>query len=99
MLAHGSEHLGKRSDSNLQARHVIAKGFAEATGLEEVALHVDDYERSPIEIDRQRSRLGLKGYVQHFGLLHRKECRDCLCKIEASIAKKHASVPAQILGE
>ena len=39
-------------------RDVVAQRFAEATGLHEIALHVDDQQRRgrPVEIDRRRLR-------------------------------------------
>ena len=42
-----------------ELRDIVAERFAEAAGLHEIALHVDDEKRSgrPVELDR----LGLRG--------------------------------------
>jgi hypothetical protein len=53
-FARYAEYGSDRSYRARQLRDVIAKRFAEAAGLQEIALHVDDDERSlrPIEINR-----------------------------------------------
>jgi hypothetical protein len=57
-LARGGEHLATGRHRRAQARHVVAERGAEATGLQEVALHIDDDDSGRLEIDRQRRRLG-----------------------------------------
>ena len=52
------EHRFAGADRGLQQRHVVAERFAEAARLEKVALHVDDDERGPFELDGERLRLG-----------------------------------------
>ena len=44
--APGREQRGDRRDRRLQPRHVVAERGAEAAGLDEVALHVDDDQRA-----------------------------------------------------
>ena len=44
-------------DGAAKLRHVVAEHFAEAAGLEEVALHVDDQKRAAL--GRQREGIGL----------------------------------------
>ena len=63
--ARGTEYLPAGTDGRLQARHVIAEGGAEAAGLEEVALHVDDQQGGAVEFDRKRRRLRLESDVRH----------------------------------
>jgi hypothetical protein len=55
-------------DRRLQTRHVVAKRFAEAAGLEKIALHIDDDQRRPVEIDGKRRRLGRESHARHFAL-------------------------------
>src|SRR6202012_6117945 len=38
-----------------QLGNVVAQGFAEASRLEEIALHVDHEDRSAIQVDRKRT--------------------------------------------
>ena len=52
-LPRSGQHLPAWRDRRLQPRHVVAERRAEAAGLQEVALHVDDDERLA-EIDCQR---------------------------------------------
>ena len=52
-------HRPARLHRGREARHVVAERLAEAAGLEEVPLHVDDDERGTVEIDRDRVRLGV----------------------------------------
>src|SRR5262245_60816874 len=54
----GSIAAGKR-------RYVIAERFAEAPRLEEVALHVDDDERGPLEVDQEGSGCGVDRDQRH----------------------------------
>ncbi len=49
----------------LQQRHVVAERLAEAAGLQEVALHVDDDEGGVIELDHQRGGLGFDAFDAH----------------------------------
>jgi hypothetical protein len=72
-------------DSRLQAGHVIAEGFTKAAGLEEIALHVDDHQRSAVKIDGKRRRFSLESHAWHVGPLasHRQE----MCKNRASMAR------------
>ena len=58
-VARRLQHRRDRLHRARQLRDVVAERFAEAAGLQEVALHVDDEERRgrPVEIDR----LGLRG--------------------------------------
>src|ERR1700723_519467 len=57
-VACGLEHGGDRFDGGCKPRHVVAKRLTEATRLHEIALHIDDDERShrPIEFNRLRFR-------------------------------------------
>ena len=59
------KHLPAWLDGGLQARDVIAERLAKAARLQEIALHVDDNQRSPVEIDGKRRGLGLEIYVWH----------------------------------
>ena len=43
--APGRQQAAVRLDGAAKLRHVVAEHFAEAAGLEEVALHVDDQKR------------------------------------------------------
>ena len=54
--ARRGQHRADRLHRARQLRDVVAERFAEAAGLHEVALHVDDDERGrrPIQIDRLR---------------------------------------------
>ena len=52
------EHGAARPDRRLQPRHVVAERGAEAAGLEEIALHVDDDKRAMRKVDGKRRRLG-----------------------------------------
>ena len=58
-VARGIQHGRDRLHRARELRDVVAERFAEAAGLDEVALHVDDEKRRrrPVEIDR----LGLRG--------------------------------------
>ena len=56
--ARSAEDGPARADRGLQQRDVVTERFAEPAGLEEIALHVDDDERSAIELDCNRLRLG-----------------------------------------
>ena len=79
------EHLPAGLDRRLQAGHVIAKRFAKAAGLEEIALHVDDHQRGAVEIDGKRRRLGLKSDPYHLALASPTTGRvRLMCKIGAS---------------
>ena len=66
--ARGCEHLRARRHGCLETRDVIAERRAEAAGLQEVALHVDDDERHPAGIDRERSRICCDGPYWHDSL-------------------------------
>ena len=57
--AGGVEHLPARIDRGLQPGNVIAQCFAEASRLEEIALHVDDDKSGALKINRQWRRFGL----------------------------------------
>ena len=46
-----SQHVADRPDRGLEAAHVVAERGAEAAGLQEVALHVDDDEGGVLEFD------------------------------------------------
>ena len=49
-----------RLDRAAQLRHVVAEHLAEAAGLEEIALHVDDQQRAMGGRERERVRFGGK---------------------------------------
>ena len=67
MAARGGEHRAAGRNRRLQARYVVAERGAEAAGFEEIALHIDDHQRRPIEINAKRRRFGLKSHARHFG--------------------------------
>src|SRR3954470_20204896 len=46
------------TDRSLQACHVIAERFAKTARFKKIALHVDDDERGPFELNGERLRLG-----------------------------------------
>jgi len=46
-------------DRRLQAGHVVAERGAETPGSRS-SLHVDDHQRSPVEIDGKRRRFGIE---------------------------------------
>jgi hypothetical protein len=71
--ARGDKHRLTRRHGRPQSRNVIAKRGTEPTGLEEIALHVDDHERRPVEIDGERSRFSLDDHAWHPDLLPRTQ--------------------------
>ena len=83
MLPRRGENLAKRPHGRLQTGHVIAQRFAKAPGLKEIALHIDDHQRGPGEIDGKRPRFGFKSHVKHFDPLHRTDEWQYMCKIGA----------------
>ena len=62
------EHPAAGDDRPAEQRYVVAQRLPEAARLEEIALHVDDDEGGPVEIDRNGLGLGL-GRDRH---LHRR---------------------------
>ncbi len=58
VLARRGQHRRDRLHRARQLRDIVAQRFAEAAGLHEIALHVDDEKRRyrPVEIDRLRLR-------------------------------------------
>jgi hypothetical protein len=61
----GIEHNPARFDRNSKTGYIIAERFAEATRLEEIALHVDDDKRGSVEVEPQGARFGLDGCKRH----------------------------------
>jgi len=57
--AGGVEHGAARRDGRGQSRDVVAQRFPEAARLQEITLHIDHDERGPIELDLDRTRLGV----------------------------------------
>ena len=51
------QHAAQRLDRARKLRDVVAERFAEAAGLQKVALHVDDQQRGrrPVDLDRPGS--------------------------------------------
>ena len=64
--APGREQPAIRLDRAAELRNVVAEHFAEAPGLEEIALHVDNQQRAMGRGERERIGLGLEVY----GLRH-----------------------------
>ena len=54
----GEQRRGRARSAAREQRDVVAEHLAEAAGLEEIALHVDDDDRHPREIDLDVLRLG-----------------------------------------
>jgi hypothetical protein len=54
-FARGFQDRGDRGDGAGELRHVVAERLAEAAGLHEIALHVDDDERCRAPVDRDRA--------------------------------------------
>ena len=54
------EYFAAGFNRGLQAGYVIAERFAETTGFEKIALHVDNDQRGAPKIDRKWCRLGFK---------------------------------------
>src|SRR6202035_4903207 len=75
-LPRGRQYVAARCDGGLQPRHIISKGGAEPTGLEKIALHVDDDERRAVKFDGQRCRLGFKSHARHPDLLPRTDWKS-----------------------
>ncbi len=75
VLPRRGENLPQWRHDGLQARYIVAERLAKTARLKEVALHVDDHQRSAFEIDGQRCRFSLEGDVWHFQSLNRHE--DC----------------------
>ena len=59
------EHAPARRDHRLQRRDVVAERLAEAAGLDEIALHVDDDQRRGRQIEREFVRFGLHRSLSH----------------------------------
>jgi hypothetical protein len=59
------EHAPARRDHRLQRRDIVAERLAEAAGLDEVALHVDDDERRRLRVEVEFVRLGLHRTLRH----------------------------------
>ena len=76
------EHALARRDDRLQRRDVVAERFAEAAGLDEVALHVDDEERGRCR-DRTRIRTARPRWfsaswcLRRLGRVTRPQCGQC----------------------
>ena len=62
--ARGVEHRLGRRDRALEQRDIVAERFAEAARLEEVALHVDDEQRRPRQVERHGLRFSLDRRLQ-----------------------------------
>ena len=62
--APGREQLPVRLDGAAQLRNVVAEHFAEAAGLQKIALHVDDEQRAVL--GRERERIGFGREVYRF---------------------------------
>jgi hypothetical protein len=58
VLARRLQHRADRLDRGGQQRHVVAKGCAEATRLQKVALHIDDDEHGARHVDLDGIWLG-----------------------------------------
>src|SRR5262245_9573292 len=63
--ASGVEHGSAGFDRGRQACHVVAEGFAETPGFEEVALHIDDDECGPLEVEHQGGGFGFNRHERH----------------------------------
>jgi hypothetical protein len=61
----GRQQALQRRHDGLQPRHVVAQAGAEAAGLDEVALHVDDHQRRARQ--RQCEGPGLGGDMEIHG--------------------------------
>ena len=57
------EHALGRRDGAPQQRHVVAERLAEATRIDEVALHVDDDQRRRVRLECEL--IGLRGNSRH----------------------------------
>ena len=60
-LAGRLQHALGGRDGGTQQRDVVAQRLAEATGIDEVALHVDHQQRGRLQIELELVRLGLYG--------------------------------------
>jgi hypothetical protein len=56
--AGGGQHRPAGADRRRQQRDVVAEGFAEAAGQQEVPLHVDDDQRGRGALGREGRRFG-----------------------------------------
>ena len=63
--ARGVERAGAGADRALEQRDVVAERLAEAAGLEEVALHVDDDERGAAGVEGRSARARRRGGRAH----------------------------------
>jgi hypothetical protein len=59
------KHIAARLDRDLEPRHVIAERGAEPSGLEKIALHVDDDEGGMRKVDTERRRFGFDFDYRH----------------------------------
>src|SRR5690606_13598217 len=57
----GLQHRLAGRHDGLQQRHVVAQRFTKATGLDEIALHVDDHQRGVRQLEIKGEGLG--GYL------------------------------------
>ena len=57
LACHLKHRLAGRNRAG-QQRDIVAERFPEAAGLQKIALHVDDNQRSTREVERDRLRLG-----------------------------------------
>jgi hypothetical protein len=60
-LAGRFQHALGGRDGGTKQRDVVPQRLAEATGIDEIALHVDDYQRGRLQIKIELVRLGLYG--------------------------------------
>ena len=58
-FAGGLEHIADGLHRSLEQRYIVTERGAEAARLQEVALHVDDDESRPADVDLKRIRFGL----------------------------------------
>ena len=66
--APGRQQAAVRLDRAAQLRHVVAEHFAEAAGLEEVALHVDDEQRAVLRARTRRDRARPRASMTSFAI-------------------------------
>ena len=64
-----AEDVLARPDGSLELGDVVAERLAEAARLEEVALHVDDDERTAVERDVECGGFGEQANARHAALL------------------------------
>ncbi len=81
------QDVADRFDRRLQQRDVVAERGAEAARLQEVALHVDDDERRPADVDLKRIRFGLDPDWHSIPRSRREELRKFGAKFPAIVCK------------